>query len=255
MTNEKIFWDYFIAEDKIGNPYGVAGLMGNVKAESGFNPKNLSNAANKKLGLTDIQYTDGVDKGTYKKFITDGYDYGLCQWVYNTRKKKLYNFAKERGCSIGDLGMQLDYIWKELNEYSSVLKVLKSATTVKEASDDVLTRYEKPANQGDKEKAKRAKYGEDILKKYNVKEKSLMADEDKEIRIPDRVKITGQTVNLRTGDSKDYPEIGTLKGGTVHEVAAVSIATGWYAIRTPRYILWVSNKYCEPLFDGEDETK
>ena len=256
LEKQQIFWDYFIADDKIGNPYGVAGLMGNVMAESGFNPKNLSNAANKKLGMTDAEYTEAVDKGTYKNFINDGFDYGLCQWVYSSRKKGLYNLSKKTGKSIGDYELQLDYIWQELQAYSSVLKVLQGAKSIREASDDVLTRYEKPAKQGEKEKVKRAGYGEEIfnnllLRKFNCGDEDTM-NEDKGFRIPEKVRITGNTVNLRTGDSTDYPEIGTLRGGTVHEVAGVSVATGWYAVRTPRYVLWVSNKYCEPVYEDEE---
>lgn len=251
LEKQKIFWYYFIAEDRIGNPYGVAGLMGNIKAESGFNPQNLSNAANKKLNMTDTQYTEAVDKGTYKNFINDGYDYGLCQWVYSSRKKGLYNLSKKTGKSIGDYGLQLDYIWQELQAYSSVLKVLRAATSVREASDDVLMRYEKPAKQGEKEKSKRAGYGEEIFNEMTKGDGETMG-EDKGFRIPEKVRITGNTVNLRTGDSKDYPEVGTLRGGTIHEVAAVSVATGWYGVRTPRYILWVSNKYCEPVYEDEE---
>lgn len=256
--NQKIFWDYFIADDKIGNPYGVAGLMGNVMAESGFNPKNLSNAANKKLNMTDVEYTDVVDSGKYSKtkFVNDKCDYGLCQWIFSSRKRGLYDLAKKSGKSVGDLELQLNYIWQELQAYSSVLKVLRGATSIREASDDVLTRYEKPANQSENEKVKRAGYGQRIFDAMTKGDDKTM-EEAEGFRIPEKVRITGNTVNLRTGDSTDYPEVGTLRGGTVHEVAAVSVATGWYAVRTPRYVLWVSNKYCEPVYDdlGEGEVE
>lgn len=38
-TNEKIIWDYL--KSQIKNDYGVAGVMGNLYAESVLNPKNL----------------------------------------------------------------------------------------------------------------------------------------------------------------------------------------------------------------------
>ena len=37
MTNIEIAWNYLYKQIK--NPYGTAGLMGNLKAESNFNPK------------------------------------------------------------------------------------------------------------------------------------------------------------------------------------------------------------------------
>ena len=40
--NEQVIHDYFRAKGL--NEYGIAGLMGNLFAESGLNPKNLQNS-------------------------------------------------------------------------------------------------------------------------------------------------------------------------------------------------------------------
>ena len=64
---------------KIGNPYGVAGLMGNLYAESGLRSNNLQNTFEKKFGMTDEQYTAAVDNGTYTNFVKDSAGYGLAQ--------------------------------------------------------------------------------------------------------------------------------------------------------------------------------
>ena len=158
--NEKRIWDFLL--EKIGNPCGVAGLMGNLYAESGLNPRNLQNTYERKLGMTDEQYTKAVDKGKYKagSFIHDSAGYGLAQWTYHTRKEKLLNFAKKRKASIGDLDMQLEYLWQELQGYKGVLKALCEAKSVRKASDAVLTQYERPRNQGDSVKKKRASFGQ-----------------------------------------------------------------------------------------------
>ena len=50
-TNEEKVWNYLYL--KIKNKYGVAGLMGNLEAESGFNPIDLEDSYQKKLGQTD----------------------------------------------------------------------------------------------------------------------------------------------------------------------------------------------------------
>lgn len=39
IANEKYIWDYFY--NKGLSSYGISGLMGNLYAESGLNPKNL----------------------------------------------------------------------------------------------------------------------------------------------------------------------------------------------------------------------
>jgi len=140
--------------------------MGNLYAESALNPMNLQNSYEKKLGMTNESYTAAVDDGSYSNFVKDSAGYGLAQWTYWSRKQNLLNFAKEAGASIGDLNMQLDFLMKELGSYSSVLKALKEAVSVREASDVVLTKYEKPADQSDAAKAKRASYGQKYYDEY-----------------------------------------------------------------------------------------
>ena len=49
--NEKIIWDYF--KNKGFSDCGIAGLMGNLYAESGLIPTNLQNSYEKKLGMND----------------------------------------------------------------------------------------------------------------------------------------------------------------------------------------------------------
>ena len=63
--------------------------------------------------------------------------------------------------------MQLDFLWKELNEsYPAVLTVLQGADSVRQASDAVLLWYEKPADTSAAVQVKRAGYGEGYYKKY-----------------------------------------------------------------------------------------
>lgn len=149
----------------IGNDYGVFGLMGNLKAESNLQANNLQNTYSKKFGMTDEEYTKAVDNGSYTNFVKDSAGYGLAQWTYWSRKQKLLQYAQAYGCSIGDENMQVDFMIGELMaSYPSVLNVLKTATFIREASDCVLTQYERPADQSESVKEKRAAYGEDLMK-------------------------------------------------------------------------------------------
>ena len=162
--NEKTIWDFL--KGKGLNDFAVAGIMGNLYAESGLRPNNLQNTYEKSLGMTDDQYTAAVDKGTYNNFVKDSAGYGLAQWTYWSRKQNLLEFAKAAGKSIGDLGMQLDFLWKELQGYTAVMKVLQAAESVKAASNAILTGFERPADQGTAVQNKRAGYGVTYYDKY-----------------------------------------------------------------------------------------
>ena len=136
--------------------------MGNLYAESCLRPNNLQNTYETRLGHTDASYTAAVDSGSYTKFGTDSAGYGLAQWTYHTRKKALLAFAQSKKKSIGDLNMQLEFMYKELSEsYKGVLADLKSAKTVLAASNSVLTKFDRAAVQ-----SKRAEYGQKYYEKY-----------------------------------------------------------------------------------------
>lgn len=164
-TNAEKIWNFLF--DKGLTPYGIAGLMGNLYAESGFSPTNLQNSYEKKLGKTDSQYTSEVDSGTYTNFVHDSAGYGLAQWTYWSRKEGLLNYAKSINASIGDLEMQLNFLWKEISGYSSVISTLKSANDIRTASDSVLVNYERPADQSENAKQKRANYGQTYFNQFS----------------------------------------------------------------------------------------
>jgi hypothetical protein len=163
---EKLIWDALITFLK--NPIGAAALMGNLEAESDLDPTNLENSYERKLGLTDAQYTAAVDNGTYKGFVTDSAGFGLAQWTYAPRKKGLLDYVKNKGVSIGDCVAQLEYLCIELTRYPAVFSALRNATAIRPASDVVLEQFENPADKSEKVKAYRASLGEKWYQKYAV---------------------------------------------------------------------------------------
>lgn len=173
--NAKTIWDFL--KGKGLNDYAIAGLMGNLKAESALNPKNLQGSYEKKLGFTDETYTAAVDNGSYNNFVKDKAGYGLAQWTYWSRKQNLLNFAKSKNTSIGNLSMQLEFLWKELQGYKSVVEMLNKATSILEASNAVLKGYERPANQGESVQKKRASYGQTYYDKYAKKPEPVFTEE------------------------------------------------------------------------------
>lgn len=173
---EKLIWDALITFLK--NPYGAAALMGHLEAESGLNPQNLENSYERKLGLTDAQYTAAVDNGSYQGFATDSAGYGLASWTYAPRKKALLDYVKNKGVSIGDCVAQLEFLCIELTRYAAVFQALRSATAIRPASDIVLEQFENPADKSEKVKAYRASLAEKWYQKFAAIAKPVQAENE-----------------------------------------------------------------------------
>ena len=77
--------------------------------------------------------------------------------------------------------MQLDFLWKEIQGYTTVFNTLKNATSVREASDVVLLEYERPADQSEAVQIRRADYGETYYKKYATTKLSSVEEIAKEV--------------------------------------------------------------------------
>lgn len=171
-TNAEKIWNYLFKELK--NPYGVAGIMGNIKAESNLIPNNLQNTYEKKLGMTDESYTKAVDDGSYNNFVKDSAGYGLVQWTYWSLKQDLLEYVQKAKKSIGDLEIQLEFLCKQLQSpefKKNVWDVCSEAKSVRTASDAMLLKFERPADQSEKVQELRASYGQTFFDQYaDVKE-------------------------------------------------------------------------------------
>lgn len=218
-TNEERTYNYLY--EQIGNKYGVCGLMDNINAESAFKPNNLQNSGNKSLDMTDSEYTDAVDSGMYSRndFVKKHKSgFGICQWTYHTRKAALYDFAKKKGASIGDLEMQLEFLVKELKtSYKAVWKALCNATSVKEASDIVLLKFEKPKNKSEENRLKRSLVGETYYKKYaDLPFESVKVEEAlKYAKSHDKNFTVKTALNLRIGAGTEKKVITTMPAGSI----------------------------------------
>jgi len=146
--NEEIVWNYLKKEGL--TDAGAAGLMGNLKAESNMQSVIYENSYKSQLCLTDQEYVDLVNNGTYQNFTTDKIGFGLAQWTYHTRKKALLESCQNY---IGDLECQLRYLMYELvKDYAPILKVLKSSTDVYECTIKFMIEFENPADQSESKK-------------------------------------------------------------------------------------------------------
>lgn len=236
---EKVIWDFL--SQKGLNDYAVAGIMGNLYAESGLNSKNLQNSYNSKLNLTDEQYTAAVDNGSYTNFVHDSAGYGLAQWTYYSRKQALYDYARTAADSIGSLDMQLAFLWKELQGYKSVIAGLKAAASIRAASDVVLLGFEKPADQSETVQAKRAAYGWIYYSKYAVAQAT--------VETPFKVRVDIDDLNIRTGAGTGYAKTGEYTGRGIFTITEVQTGkgstAGWGKLKSGAG--WVSLDYCTRL--------
>ena len=246
MDNGKIIWDKLIAEGF--TKAGAAGLMGNLKAESNLDPKNLQNTFEKKLGYTNSSYTQAVDNGNYKNFIKDSAGYGLAQWTYWTRKQNLLNFAKQQRVSIGNLEMQIDFLLKELREsYSSLYKTLKTVSSVSTASNEVLTKFERPRDMSSKVKSLRASYGQQIYNKYanEVIDKTSVANSNSFL-----VRVVDDELNVRADAGTEFKITTVIKKGEVYTIVLTKISSDggtWGKLKSGAGWINIGEKFCKRI--------
>lgn len=165
MDNAKQIWDILDAAGV--SDCGKVGILANLKAESALRPDNAQDSGNKRLGMTDAEYTAAVDNGTYINFVRDSIGYGLAQWTYWSRKQALLDFARARGCSIGDPDMQVAYLLRELASYG-LLADIKASANFAAATKDIMLKFERPANNSPENVARRVRIACEIAAQFGV---------------------------------------------------------------------------------------
>lgn len=169
MAIKDYIWDYLRQHGCTEE--GAAALMSNIQAESAFIPNNLQDSYNSSLGYSDEGYTAAVDRGAYGNFIYDSAGYGLCQWTYFSRKSGLLSYAKQRGVSIGNIDMQLDYALKEIREgYPQIWNKMTTGHEVSNLAIEIMVKFENPADQSIGTKQYRATLAERIYAEFSGKE-------------------------------------------------------------------------------------
>lgn len=132
------------------NTHQIAGVMGNLHAESAILPDNVENR------VVDREH----NRGQYTYKTGDDVGFGLLQWTNFIRKENLYEMAKSMAFSNGDtdienalwdINVQLAYFKKEmttelnlLDDYKSSWEKIESAKTYNEVSDIFLKEIEQP---------------------------------------------------------------------------------------------------------------
>ena len=175
---EKQIWDALMPV--IQNEYGVAGLMGNLNAESIISPGRIQDDLTQQM-LPSHAYTQELNAGTISEYDfvytktfsyngrTYGPAYGLAQWDWSPRRQNYWNYwhTFQHGIA-GSLQFEVWFLlWELQNQYAGVFAVLQSATSVKQASDKVLHDFENPASQGPDVEQARAAMGQNLYDAYH----------------------------------------------------------------------------------------
>lgn len=218
----EFLWKFFAS--KLCNAYGVAGLLGNLNAESNLIAANLEVSKRTRLGYTSMGYTEAVDSGAYKSFATDWAGYGLAQWTDSTRKKNLLAYARQKSASIGNRKMQAEYLMSELEtRFTAVLSILKNAKSVREASDAVLLRFECPADTGESVRQRRAAFGDSYYQKFA--NANVVDDKEAASKPPYFRTVTASLLNVRQSPTTSSAILRQLRKGAACTI--VEEKDGW----------------------------
>ena len=115
--NAEKIWNFFKSKGLTDEQ--TAGIMGSLWGESNHFQPDLVEAGN-------------------------GIGYGIAQWSFG-RRTNLENYAKEKGKPVSDLGVQLNFLWQELEgPENRALNMVKSASTVREATIAWTNGFERP---------------------------------------------------------------------------------------------------------------
>lgn len=124
---------------------GAAGILANIEAESGINPINVQDSYEHIVG-DDVSYTAKVDSRIYQAFSSDSAGYGLCQWTASDRKGKLLAYCWQRGVSVGDFAIQVEFMLHEMRGYGRTWNTVTTSADPYECGYVVCADYERPAN-------------------------------------------------------------------------------------------------------------
>lgn len=240
-TNDRTkTWNYLIKNGF--TKAGAAAMLGNMHAESGVIPNRVEILCLRRLSqngygnYNDTSYTDAVDSNRISRagFLNPlpgkQYGYGLCQWTSPNRKAGLYDRAKSKGVSIGNLENQLEFLIYQLkNNYPSVYKALTGGSSIQQASDSVLKNFECPANWSS-HSATRVGYSKEYYNLYasstvtqNQEKKENKTTEKKTTQLVDWSKYKGKISNSG-GDQK-----GGARGGAAGDQTGNEwVIKNWY---------------------------
>ncbi|WP_314405969.1 phage tail tip lysozyme [Leuconostoc suionicum] len=108
---------------------GIAGYLGNMEVESGFNPKSIESSAT-------------YDEAKAMNQSLSGYAFGLNQWD-SARRVALLTYAKSQNKQWSDSSLQLDFALNHDGSNSDLLKQGLKMTDVNQATEFLRAKWER----------------------------------------------------------------------------------------------------------------
>lgn len=108
---------------------GIAGYLGNMEVESGFNPKSIESNAT-------------YDESKAMNASLSGYAFGLNQWD-SARRVALLTYAKAQSKQWSDASLQLDFALNHDGTNSDLLKQGLKMTDVNQATEFLRAKWER----------------------------------------------------------------------------------------------------------------
>lgn len=108
---------------------GIAGYLGNMEVESGFNPKSIESSAT-------------YDESKAMNQSLSGYAFGLNQWD-SARRVALLTYAKSQNKQWSDPSLQLDFALNHDGTNSDLLKQGLKMTDVNQATEFLRAKWER----------------------------------------------------------------------------------------------------------------
>jgi hypothetical protein len=146
--NKEKIYNFLISKGL--TPNQAAGIMGNLQAESGFEPRLVEYGWKNSRGeVSRAGQPSSLDDDIPPNQNSKGQPgFGLVQWTSPGRKDGLRKRSQEQNKKPSDLQLQLEYFFYELFESDGYKKwgdQIKSQDSLESTADIMLRRYEIPA--------------------------------------------------------------------------------------------------------------
>ena len=164
--SKQTIWNFLKRETNLPD-VSIAGIMGNMMAESGCEACRLQGDFMSDRSPSK-EYARKVNSNLNPNWYSDQKGWGLCQWTWWSRKKSLKECCDSYGTGIESETSQLRFMLAEMqNEFSSMWRQLLIATDIRTAAYLVCHFYEAPAYEN---VDARADYGKTIYDQFHGKD-------------------------------------------------------------------------------------
>lgn len=178
---------------------GIAGYLGNMEVESGFNPKS-------------IESNTTYDEAKAMNASLSGYAFGLNQWD-SARRVALLNYAKTKNKQWSDPSLQLDFALNHDGSNSDLLKQGLKMTDVNQATEFLRAKWERG---GQGTTTKRQSFARNWYAKFS--NESSNSAVDTAINGTETTQNTDNTTNNASGCTTNVTQGMGTSGAPVKEI-------------------------------------